>query len=48
MARAADWFAATRPRTLSASLTPVAVGIGVARSTGHVVAWHAALVAAMP
>ena len=43
MARAADWFAATRPRTLSASLTPVAVGIGVARSTGHVVAWHAAL-----
>ncbi len=43
MARAADWFAATRPRTLSASLTPVAVGIGVARSTGHVVAWHAVL-----
>lgn len=43
MARAADWFAATRPRTLSASLAPVAVGIGVARSTGHVVAWHAAL-----
>jgi 1,4-dihydroxy-2-naphthoate octaprenyltransferase len=43
VARAADWFAATRPRTLSASLTPVAVGIGVARSTGHVVAWHAVL-----
>jgi len=43
VARAADWFAATRPRTLSASLAPVAVGIGVARSTGHVVAWHAAL-----
>ena len=43
MARAADWFAATRPRTLSASLAPVAVGIGVARSTGHVVAWHAVL-----
>ncbi|MGD0344451.1 MAG: 1,4-dihydroxy-2-naphthoate polyprenyltransferase [Acidimicrobiales bacterium] len=43
MTRAADWFAATRPRTLSASLTPVAVGIGVARSTGHVVVWHAAL-----
>jgi 1,4-dihydroxy-2-naphthoate octaprenyltransferase len=43
VARAADWFAATRPRTLSASFAPVAVGIGVARSTGHVVAWHAAL-----
>jgi len=43
VARAADWFAATRPRTLSASLAPVAVGIGVARSTGHVVAWHAVL-----
>jgi len=43
VATGADWLAATRPATLSASLTPIAVGIGVARSTGHVVVWHAAL-----
>jgi len=41
--RAARWFAAARPRTLPAAIIPVAVGIAVARSTGHVVAWHGAL-----
>ena len=38
-----QWIAAARPRTLPAALIPVAVGVAVARSTGHVVAWHAAL-----
>jgi len=43
VAGAAQWFAAARPRTLPASVVPVAVGVAVARSTGHVVAWHAVL-----
>ena len=36
-----DWLAAARPRTLGAAVSAVAVGIGVARATGHVVVWHA-------
>ena len=43
MATMADWLAAARPRTLPASAIPVAVGVAVARSAGHVVAWHALL-----
>ncbi len=37
------WFAAARPRTLAAAVSPVAVGVGVARSTGEVCAWRGAL-----
>ena len=43
MAGAGQWLAAARPRTLPAAIVPVAVGVAVARSTGHVVAWHAVL-----
>ncbi len=39
----AEWIEAARPRTLPAGIVPVAVGVAVARSTGHVVAWHAVL-----
>jgi 1,4-dihydroxy-2-naphthoate octaprenyltransferase len=43
LAGAVEWLRAARPRTLPAAVAPVAVGVAVARSTGHVVAWHAAL-----
>jgi len=43
MASTRDWVAAARPRTLAAAVSPVAVGIGVARSTGSVNLWRAAL-----
>lgn len=44
-----DWFSAARPRTLSVSVSAVAVGTGVARAAGHVDWWHAlfALVVAL-
>ncbi|MGB9112550.1 MAG: 1,4-dihydroxy-2-naphthoate polyprenyltransferase [Acidimicrobiales bacterium] len=41
MARTSDWISAARPRTLAVALSAVAVGIGVARATGHVDWWHA-------
>ena len=43
MATAAEWVAATRPRTLPASISPVAVGVGVAASVGEVSAWRSVL-----
>ncbi|MGA8297659.1 MAG: 1,4-dihydroxy-2-naphthoate polyprenyltransferase [Acidimicrobiales bacterium] len=49
MANYSDWVSAARPRTLAVALSAVAVGIGVARATGHVDWWHAlfALVVAL-
>lgn len=41
VASATEWISASRPRTLGAALSAVAVGIAVAAATGHVVAWRA-------
>jgi len=38
-----DWLAGARPRTLSAAIVPVAVGIGVAIGDGRFLAWRAVL-----
>ncbi|HVB05464.1 MAG TPA: 1,4-dihydroxy-2-naphthoate polyprenyltransferase [Acidimicrobiales bacterium] len=43
MASAAEWVAAARPRTLPASISPVAVGVGVAAAAGPVSWWRALL-----
>ena len=43
VASTSDWISAARPRTLSVSLAAVAVGVGVARATGHLDWWHALL-----
>jgi 1,4-dihydroxy-2-naphthoate octaprenyltransferase len=41
VARAAEWVAGARPRTLPASAVPVAVGTGVAVALGQAVWWRA-------
>jgi 1,4-dihydroxy-2-naphthoate polyprenyltransferase len=43
VASTSDWVSAARPRTLGVALSGVAVGVGVARATGHVDWWHALL-----
>jgi 1,4-dihydroxy-2-naphthoate octaprenyltransferase len=43
VASAAQWLSAARPRTLAASVSPVAVGVGVASTAGGVSWWRAAL-----
>ncbi|HLV73209.1 1,4-dihydroxy-2-naphthoate prenyltransferase [Actinomadura hallensis] len=43
MATLSQWVAGSRPRTLPASLVPVAVGTGVAAGEGHAVWWRALL-----
>jgi 1,4-dihydroxy-2-naphthoate polyprenyltransferase len=43
VASTSDWVSAARPRTLGVALAGVAVGVGVARATGHVDWWHALL-----
>ncbi|ACY98855.1 MULTISPECIES: 1,4-dihydroxy-2-naphthoate polyprenyltransferase [Thermomonospora] len=45
MATLAQWIAGSRPRTLPASLVPVAVGTGIAAGEGRVIWWRAALAA---
>ncbi|MFI0354135.1 1,4-dihydroxy-2-naphthoate polyprenyltransferase [Actinomadura sp. 9N407] len=45
MATLSQWVAGSRPRTLPASLVPVAVGTGVAIGEGQSVWWRAALAA---
>ncbi|TDC85383.1 1,4-dihydroxy-2-naphthoate polyprenyltransferase [Actinomadura sp. 7K507] len=45
MATLSQWVAGSRPRTLPASLVPVAVGTGVAAGDGHAVWWRALLAA---
>lgn len=45
MATLSQWIAGSRPRTLPASLVPVAVGTGVAVGAGSAVWWRAALAA---
>lgn len=42
--RAGTWVAGARPRTLAASLAPVAVGTAAASTDGHI-AWHRAILA---
>lgn len=43
LASSSDWFSAARPRTLAVAVSGVAIGVGVARASGHVDWWHALL-----